>query len=119
KSITQVSQAKFMGSVKGTGCASDWTVTNTSFTSFGTQTGCSYALQGSAQQPSTNIPAIKFASLPAGNYHIIYEGKWTSQNTGVLAQLQLSDGTNVSPEVPSDVSSTTSGHSNNASFSMN
>jgi microcystin-dependent protein len=94
-----VNGARLMGTVTVTGCAAVWRVFNsTSYTDFGTQTGCSYATTGQALAPSTNLPAFKFASLPAGDYRIEYEGNIGTANSNNLAGFQFSDGTNVARE---------------------
>ena len=95
RNIGTVSQAQLIGTVKVTGCAGVWSTTSTTFASFGTQTGCSYSVTGQALAPSTNIPAIRFASLPPGEYKLEYEGLIGSTNTGTMnIGYQVFDGTN-------------------------
>jgi hypothetical protein len=96
--LQNVSQAQLYGVVKITGCADGWTVSSSTFESFGTQTGCSYSVSGNASAPSTNIPGIKFASLPPGEYLLQYEGNINNLNNGFNVQLQFWDGTNTARE---------------------
>jgi microcystin-dependent protein len=93
-----VNGAKLVGTVTITGCSAAWSTTSSTFASFGAQTGCSYATTGEALAPSTNIPAIKFASLPAGNYRLEYEGQAGSATSGQNAIFQFWDGTNTARE---------------------
>lgn len=102
-----LSQAQLLGSVTVTGCASPWSTTSTGFAAFATQTGCSYATSGAAQAPGTNIPAIKFASIPPGELMLVYEGAIEQTVGNKSGTLQFSDGTNVSREA--SVFITTSG----------
>ena len=104
-----VNGAKLVGTVTITGCSASWSTTSTSFASFATQTGCTYTTTGSALSPSTNIPAIKFASLPAGDYRLEYEGQ-IAGTSGTSALYQFSDGTNVSREISDGYSSGTAWH---------
>jgi hypothetical protein len=91
--ISNSSQAVVFGTAKVTACAAAWTVTSTSLAAFGTQASCSYAVTGNAQAPSTNLPAIKFAVMPPGEYVIEYEGLYGAGTTGNNAYLQFTDGT--------------------------
>lgn len=94
-----VSGAKLVGAVVVTGCTTYWSTTSTTFASFGTQTGCSYSTIGSASAPATNIPAIKFASLPAGDYRLEYEGTLYQTTAAKGGYYQFSDGTNTAREL--------------------
>lgn len=96
--IQGVGGAKLMGTVTITGCAAAWSTASGTFASFATQTGCSYSTTGQALAPSTNIPAIKFASLPAGDYRLEYEGLIGSSGAANNAFFQFSDGTNTARE---------------------
>jgi hypothetical protein len=96
-SVSNVSQAILVGTVVVTGCSSAWSVANASYTAFGTQTGCSYAVTGSLQAPSTNIPGFSVASLGAGDYTLVYEGS-IGLNSDIVGQIETFDGTNSSPE---------------------
>jgi hypothetical protein len=98
-SIGNVSQAYMVGSVIMNTCSSAWTLTGTSFADFGTQTGCTYTASGLATAPSTNLPAIKFASLPAGEYKVEYEGYAGQGSGGKTAYYQFWDGTTTAREV--------------------
>lgn len=95
--IGTVAQAKLVGTVTVTGCSAQWSIASTTFASFGTQTGCSYAVTGEALAPITNIPAIRFASLPPGEYKLEYEGNIIAAS-GVNSFYQFFDGTNTSRE---------------------
>jgi hypothetical protein len=110
--LTQVSQATLVGGAVVTGCAGGWTAASTSFTDMGTQTGCSYAVFGSAIAPATNLPAIKFSSLPPGEYRIEYEGILGTTVNGKIAYFQVSDGTNTAREVSQYYFGTTTGQIN-------
>lgn len=92
-----VSGARLVGTVTVTGCASGWSVANTAFSAYGTQTGCSYAVTGQLQAPGTNIPGFTVASLPAGDYRVEYSGLMTSPS-GQDSYVQFYDGTNASKE---------------------
>lgn len=89
-----VSGARLMGSIVISGCAAGWTTTSTSFVDFSATTGCTYSLTGGASSPATMIPAIKFASLPAGDYRIEYEGLFGSAGSSNSAAFQFWDGVN-------------------------
>lgn len=93
--------ASLVGAVVITGCSAGWSTTSGSFADFSTQTGCTYTTYGAALAPSTNIPAIKFASLPPGEYKIEVEGALefspTSGSSGGL--LRIFDGTNGAREL--------------------
>lgn len=88
-----VNGAKLLGTVTVSGCSAGWSVASTTFASYGAQTGCVYTTTGQALAPSTNIPAIKFASLPAGDYKIEYVGLAVSPS-GQDSYVQFYDGTN-------------------------
>lgn len=94
-----VNGAQLMGTVTVTGCSAAWSNTSTSLSSFGTQTGCTYTATGQALAPSTNLPAFKFASLPAGDYRIEYEGALILPTASNSAYFQFSDGTNSAREL--------------------
>jgi hypothetical protein len=96
--LSQVSQARLVGTITMTGCAAMWSTSSTVFADFAATTGCSYAVTGSALAPSTMIPAIKFASLPPGEYKLEYEGLIINNVTGKNAYFQFSDGTNAARE---------------------
>lgn len=93
-----LSQAQLLGSVTITGCTLPWSTSGTSFAAFATQTGCSYATSGTAQAPATNVPGIKFASIPPGELMLVYEGSVEQTVGNKAGTLQFSDGTNVSRE---------------------
>ena len=104
-----VNGAKLVGTVTITGCTSAWSTTSTSFADFAAQTGCVYTTSGQAQAPSTNLPAIKFSSLPAGDYLIQYEGLFGNTNNSQQAYYQFSDGTNTSRETTSNFMAVSTG----------
>ena len=98
-----VGGAKLVGSVVITGCTSFWTVTSTTFVSPAAQTGCVYTTSGSAVADASfgtaQLPSIKLASLPPGDYRIEYEGFWGTVTSGAqTACAQFTDGTNVARE---------------------
>jgi hypothetical protein len=93
-----VGGAKLVGTVTITGCASEWTTSSTSYVDFPVQTGCVYTTSGQALAPSTMIPAIKFASLPAGDYKLEYEGGLHNNVAGQNSYYQFWDGTNTARE---------------------
>jgi hypothetical protein len=100
RNLSQVSQAQLLGSVVITGCASNWQTTGTSFANPSTQSGCVYTTSGQAQAPSTNIPAIKFASVPPGQVVLEYEGLLGGAvTTGKVNYFQFTDGTNVADAI--------------------
>lgn len=86
-------------------CASPYTISSASLIDFSAQTGCTYTLvngQGTPSAPATMIPAIKFATLAAGEYSIEFEGLLVdsspSGSSGV-AKFQFWDGTNTAREL--------------------
>ena len=50
------------------------------------------------EAPSTNIPGIKFASLPPGNYTLVVQGNMGNFTASKNAYFQFSDGTNSATE---------------------
>ena len=98
--IGTVAQAILVDAVTVTGCAANWTTTSTTLASMGAQTGCTYtSSKGVATAPATNIPAFKFASLPAGDYKIEYEGNVGTSVGSLGAFFQFTDGTNTAREL--------------------
>ena len=80
-----VAQAEFVGSVQMYGCSTDTTTSGTvgvNWESFPAVSGCSFSTKGKALAPTTNIPAIRFTNLPAGNYQIVTTGSYG--RTGAL-----------------------------------
>jgi len=99
--VTQMNGARLFGGVTITGCAGRFQTTSSTFASFGTQTGCVYTTFGQAVQPSvTNLPVIKFASLPAGDYIVEYTGAIFNATTGNNTWIKFHDGTNYMREEP-------------------
>lgn len=91
--IGNVSQATMYGSVKASSCSAAWTTTSASMASFAAKTGCTYTLKNAALAPTTNIPAIKFASLPPGDYLVVATGQFYVGSTGNAGSFRLYDGT--------------------------
>lgn len=97
-----VNGAQLLGTVTITGCAAAWNGSSTTMASFSVQTGCVYTTTGQALAPSTMLPAIKFASLQAGDYRLEYEGLLNSSvASAVASSYQFSDGTNTAREISS------------------
>jgi len=96
--FTPKSQAVLYGTLTITGCSGDYTTTNTSFSNLGTNTSCSYVATGNAQAPGTQILAISFPSLPAGDYIVQINGQYSTASNK-SAYYRLTDGTNFSREV--------------------
>lgn len=98
--LRNVAQAYVVGSVKIEGCSGAWgfAISGSFASTTGGITGCTFATTGSAQSPGSNIPAIKFASLPAGEYEITYEGL-VANNGANTSQFQFSDGTTTAREI--------------------
>lgn len=107
RNIGTVQQARLIGTVKITGCATAWSTTSTTYATFATVASCSYAVTGEALAPTTNIPAIRFASLPPGEYKLEYEGAVRSGVSGQDAFFQFFDGTNTAREESSIYTNTT------------
>jgi len=105
--VSQVSQASLYGAITVSGCAADWITSSATFANFATQTGCTYTTEGLALQPSTNIPAIKFASLPAGEYSIIVSGSLYGGTASTLSAWQFHDGTNATRDAVQGTSDAT------------
>lgn len=93
-----VNGAKLVGALKITACSAAWSTSSATYASFAAQTGCTYTATGQAQAPSTNIPAIKFSSLPAGDYRLEYEGGYGPNTVSTQSWFQFSDGTNATRE---------------------
>jgi hypothetical protein len=101
--ISQVSQASFVGSIKYDAASScDWGRTgggSDSWGNFSADTDCaSPTVTGSASDPGSKIPAIKFSSLPPGEYLFEARGffyKFGTQDAPVY--FRFSDGTNTTP----------------------
>jgi hypothetical protein len=107
--LYQVQQAQLIGSALVTGCAGNWSTTSTTFGAFSAATGCTYSTQGSASAPGTQIPAITFPSLPAGNYQIVVSSNINvatsnASSAGPYAFYKITDGTNSSNIVTSSAS---------------
>lgn len=94
--ISQVSQAEFVGSVKYVGKTNcNWTRTsNASWADYSADADCNTpTATEKASIPATLIPAIKFTSLPPGNYHFVATGSFASTSAAACV-FRFSDGTN-------------------------
>lgn len=98
RNISQVAQAQEIGQVKISACNIPWAYSATSFGSAGANTLCTYTVSGNAVAPLTQLPAIRFNSLSAGNYEIDYQGSLQQTASGKAAYFQFSDGTNTANE---------------------
>lgn len=117
QSLVYVSQAKLIGSIKYAATANcSWTTASTSLANFSADTDCpTPSVSGSAIAPATKIPAITFATLPAGVYYFVATNKFNFNTTTILAEgyARFSDGTNTSSIQA--VASAFNGDSNNMS----
>lgn len=96
RNIGSVSQASIYGSVSTAGTAScAWTRTsNGSYASFSEDTDCPTATaSGYASAPATRIPAIKFASLPPGEYEVTATGAFQTETATGACLFKFTDGT--------------------------
>lgn len=103
RNISQMSQAQFMGAMVISGCAGVWSTTGGAYGNPSAQTGCTYTASGSASAPATMLPAIKFASLPAGEYVMQAESAFEASATAgassaVAGFFKFWDGTNFARE---------------------
>lgn len=105
KNVGTVQQAYLVGGAVVTGCSSNWSTSSTSLAVFAAQTGCSYATFGAASAPATNVPGIKFSSLPPGDYAIQYEGYVGNNTAAKEGYFQFSDGTTTARETSGFASS--------------
>lgn len=100
--VASVSQAQLVGTVSVAGCAGAWQTASTTLADM-TQTTCVYTPTGAASAPATMMPAIKFASLPAGEYTLVAESAFTGITTGsslaAYGAFQFWDGTNTAREL--------------------
>lgn len=97
--LGSIGNAKLLGTIQMSGCSARWNNASTTMASFGAQTGCVYSTTGSALAPLTNIPAIRFASIPAGVIKIEYEGVTGNNVLSKDSSYQVWDGTNVSRDL--------------------
>lgn len=84
----------WMGSVIASGSSAAWGTASTSLATFSAASGTAYATEGQALAPSTNIPAIRFASLPPGRYRIVAKGLIGHNSLGGGGNFLFNDGTN-------------------------
>lgn len=92
----QVPYDGLVGTLTVSGCAADWSSTNTSYTTPAAQASCVYTLEGLALAPTTNLAAIRFASLQAGEYAIVVSGYLYGGTVSTQNAYRIFDGTNAS-----------------------
>lgn len=76
-----------------------WTITSSSFVTVNTNDNdCSTpTVSGNASLPSEGkIPAIRFASLPAGDYEVRFNAQMAGNGNGATCRFRLTDGTQTS-----------------------
>lgn len=95
--LANISQATLMGGVVISGCSGGWSTTSTSYTTFPVTTGCTYTPFGQGLAPATQIPAVRFANLPPGEYFLQMEGNWLA-NGSFYSYMKFHDGTNFARE---------------------
>lgn len=98
QNIVNIAQPKLIGTISISGCSTAWISTSTSLTDFPSVSGCTYSTTGQALAPTTNIPAIRFSSLQAGDYVLEYDGQLYSAVANRNAYYQFGDGTNLARE---------------------
>jgi len=76
--------------ITGSGC--DWTKAVGAWTAFDADADCTYTCYGSAVDPATKIPGIKFPSLSAGNLYIVAQGDFISGTYGSANIWNFQDG---------------------------
>jgi hypothetical protein len=91
QNLVYISQAKLIGSCTITPVAAQ-THTSTSFSVFPAVASITSTITGQALAPSTNITGCRFATLPAGDYYIVYDGNYGSNSSGVNSIFSMSDG---------------------------
>jgi fibronectin-binding autotransporter adhesin len=106
-----VAQAQWVGSVTVTGCASNWSGTNTSFANFSTQSGCSYAISGALAAPASNVPGFIIPAGAPGRYEFRYVGLVLNSNASGtnVTSYKFSDGTSNSETASIQGSQSSSG----------
>ena len=95
--LSQVNQAQLIGTAKITGCSSNWNGTSATYANFATQTSCSYAVTGSVEAPTTNVPGVRLRNQPPGKYLFMYSGQ-VKVDAASDCEYRFSDGTNNSIE---------------------
>lgn len=92
--ISQVNQAQILGTISYDSCSgTNWSNTSTSFAIPTALTGCTVVTTGLAQAPASQTPAIKFASMPPGEYVVQYEGGVQNTTASKNAYFRFTDGT--------------------------
>jgi hypothetical protein len=92
-----VSGAKLVGACTTT-LGSDQTSASATFATLSAASSISVVTYGSGTAPSTNTTGCKFASIPAGDYLIIWDGEFGNSTTGQRSIFSVSDGTNQSTD---------------------
>jgi len=112
--VSEIAQARLFGTAShasATNCT--WTTTSATFASYSADSDCAVAsATGEASAPSTKIPAIKFASMPAGDYLIIAEGNFRDNVGGTQTAImnwELHDGTSGAGRANAETATSTTG----------
>ena len=92
--IQRVTQAGLYGYLKYSSTAScTWSTTSTTFVTFSAVAACpTPTVYGNASAPATKIPAIKFTTLPAGEYQVVLTGRFFKSANG-SGSAKITDGT--------------------------
>lgn len=94
--LSQVSQAKYLGSITISGCTAKWSITTTSssFQNFPAQTSCVYTPESGSQlqAASTMIPGFIIPSIGPGHLEVVVDAAF--ENSGYGTQYRFYDGTN-------------------------
>ena len=98
--VQQINQATLYGGVIWPGTSNcHWQRNNTVFGSFSADSDCTLpsgaGLIGNGAAPATKVPAISFASLPAGEYYFVATGTFVT-SVAELSSWRITDGTNIS-----------------------
>lgn len=94
--LGQVSQAQLYAQIKISGCSAAWSTTGTSLAAYSAASSCTYTVESgsTAEAPATNVPGIKFTSLPPGIYRFEFAGLVVASTGGDNSYYQFNDGTN-------------------------
>lgn len=112
--LTQLSQAQFFGEAAWPNAsACTWSATQSVYADFGSNSNCTFPsgsnLRGNAIAPATKVPAIRFASLPPGDYLFIARGGfYKPTNAGAYTSYRFHDGTNGSEDQTTFLNGTSS-----------
>lgn len=112
RNVGATAQAVYKGSLLMTGCT-DWSVSNTAFTSFTATAGCSYTATGDVLSPSTIIPGFRLQNVGPGRYLILARGYFGKSVTTTNADVsfRFTDGTNTFAERVAIAAASSSGQS--------